>query len=281
MQSKKRVVWIVAVLVLLGVAAFAGWRIWEIKRAVVVEAPSPSPIPSLSPSPSPTPSPTPTPSPSASPSPSPKVILQSILDLRSQHNNEDIVGYLSIPGTMIDYAITQSADNEFYLEHNIDKKEEFAGWPFMDYENDPVADEDWNTIIYGHNMNKDIMFHSLRYYVNEEFYQEHRYVVYTGLYEKQLWEVYAFYVADVSLPEALKFNYIQVNFDDYVFFEKLVTEMKSRSFHDTGIAIEEGDRILSLSTCTNGKENERFVLSLTPVKDMTAVPQEIQALLAE
>jgi len=279
MRGRRRLALIVIGMIVLAVAVFAGWCVWESRRpAPLVETPSPSPSIAPTPSPSPSPVPTPSPTPEPSPSPTPKVILQSILDLRAEYGNDDIVGYLSIPGTVIEYPITQSADNDFYVEHDIYKKNNVAGWLFMDFENDPLAGEDWNTIIYGHNMNRNYMFHSLRYYRDEAFYQAHPYVVYTSMYEKQVWEVYAFYVADVSILEAIKFDYIRVFFDTYAQFERLVGQMKERALYDTGVTFEEGDKILSLSTCTNARVDDRYVLSLVPVKDMSKVPQEVRDL---
>jgi len=196
-----------------------------------------------------------------------------------EYQNEEIVGYLLIPGTTIDYPITQTEDSEYYLHRDVYKNVNSAGWPFMDHENDPIADEDWNTIIYGHNMNKNYMFHGLRYFRDKAFYDAHKYAVYTSLYETQVWEVYAFCIANVRPAELMKFFYTRVFFDDRAQFDQLVIDMKLKSMYETGVIFEEGDRILSLSTCTNADPNDRYVLSLVPVKDMSKVPEDILKLL--
>ena len=285
-KRNKRLVIIISAAVLVIAGAFISWRVYEANKPAP-PTPTPVPTPTATPTPTPMPTPTPThtptptpiPTPTPEPTPTPKVILPSIQALREQHDNDDIVGYLYVPGTTMDYAITKAEDNEYYLDHDIDKNYSSAGWPYMDSENDPEADEDWNTIIYGHNMNKDYMFHSLRYFREESFWQEHPYIIYSTMYENLVWEVYAFTIADVRYREAIKYNYIQVLFDSEAQFEKLVTTMKSRALYDTGVEFEEGDRILSLSTCTNYDENTRYVLSLIPVKDMSKVPEDILALL--
>ena len=286
-NKKRRGITIAAIAGGILLAAGIGWLARTATRPVPPEptqaptaTPTVTPSPTPVPTPSPTPKPTPTPSPTPEPTPTPKVMLQSIQGLRDAHGNDDIVGYIYIPDTTIDYAITQAEDNDYYLERDIDKKYDVAGWPYMDFQNDPESDEDWNTIIYGHNMNKNYMFHGLRYFREESYYKEHKYLVYTTLYERELWEVFAFYRADASVKGTIQFYYTRVLFDEYAQFEKLVTQMKSKEMYDTGVAFEEGDRILSLSTCTNDDVNGRYVLSLVKVKDLSNVPEEILALLA-
>ncbi|MDR1531168.1 MAG: hypothetical protein LBS62_03125 [Clostridiales bacterium] len=70
-----------------------------------------------------TPTPTPTPTPSPTPTPTPPIAMFSeFRTMMQEFNNEDIVGYLTIPDTEINYPVVQSADNEFYLEHDLFKK---------------------------------------------------------------------------------------------------------------------------------------------------------------
>jgi len=248
------------------------------QSAVTEETATPGPPPTAASTP--TLSPTPAPTPSAAPAPTAKVMLPYIQAMRDAHGNDDIVGHLHIPGTTIDYAITHTTDNEFYLGHDINQNPDIAGWPYMDFENDPAADTDWNTIIYGHNMNRDYMFHALRHYADEAFYQTHRYAVYTTLYERQLWEVFAFCRADASRTGTAQFPYIRVHFDSHAQFAALVAQIKQNSVYNTGIGFDTDTRVLSLSTCT-GETDWRYVLSLVPVTDFSSVPEEVRVLLAE
>jgi len=217
---------------------------------------APTPIPTLAPTPEPSPTPvfTPEPTPVPVPSPTPGPTIQPYISrIIEQHENEDIVGYLKIEGTSVDYYITQSNDNAFYLEHDIYKNKNKSGWVFMDYEND-ISRQDYNTILYGHNMKTDTMFHSIRYYRTYDYYDKHKYIIFNTLYNEQTWEVFSFYKTDTN------FNYIQVFFPDKYHFYELAKVMKEKSMYNTGVEITANDRILTLSTCTNETDDTRFVL---------------------
>ncbi|MDR1913920.1 MAG: class B sortase, partial [Clostridiales bacterium] len=149
---------------------------------------------------------TPIPDATFTPTPTPKVIQPEFQQLRAEYNNNDIVGYLKIDGTSIDYPITHFKDNEYYLTVDINKNPSDAGWLYMDYENS-VERQDLNTIIYGHNMRQDIMFHSLRFFQDEAYFKEHRYITFNTLYENNVWEIFSFYSTTVD------FRYIQVFFE--------------------------------------------------------------------
>ena len=217
----------------------------------------------------PAPSPSPVPSeelPSPEPMPTEKIISKEFELLRQQYNNDDIMGYLRIDNTSIDYPVLQSDDNEFYLDRGIDKSPNVAGSLFLDYEND-VKNEDKNSIIYGHNMKQDIMFHSLRYYADKNYYEDHKYVYFDTIYDTGKWEVFAFYMTEES------FYYLDVNFPTDEAFLELVGQMKEKSYYDTGVTVDADDRILTLSTCTNITDTTRYVLNAKLI-EVNGVPYE-------
>lgn len=87
--------------------------------------------------------------------------------------NEDVMGWIELDGTNIDQPIMHGDDNSFYLSHGYDKKYAIAGGAFMDEYNNRSW-EDAYILIFGHNMNDDIMFGQLRRYHEKEFFDEHR-----------------------------------------------------------------------------------------------------------
>ena len=230
-------------------------------QAPVVEIEEPSPEMAIMVVVSPKPKPAQTSNPSPTPSPKPEqtpINTKYFEQLRREYDNDDIVGYLKIEGTSIDYPVVQSEDNFYYLDYNIYKEEDVAGWVFLDYENDTARD-DPNTIIYAHNMRKDIMFHSIRHYTSKEYFENHRYITFNTEYADQTWEIFSFYSTLVDLNE---FNYIQVFFESHDDFVNLLTEMKSKSMYDTGVEIYPDDRVLVLSTCVGGAAtDERYVVN--------------------
>ena len=90
-----------------------------------------------------------------------------------QEQNSDFVGWLSIPGTNIDYPVMQTVDEpNYYLKRGFDKQYSDYGVPYVQ-ENCDLALSD-NCVIYGHHMNNGTMFADLCKYESEDFYQEHK-----------------------------------------------------------------------------------------------------------
>ena len=184
----------------------------------------------------------------------PKQIRESFEALRREYDNDDIVGHLKIEGTPIDFIVTQYVDNNFYLHHDIHRNASKAGWVFLDYEND-ITGQDRNMIIYGHNMRSGAIFGSLSNYASEDFFKEHRYITFNTLFEDYTWEIFSCYITSTD------FYYIQVIFPSEEDFGELVAEMKARSIYDTGVEVTAQDRVLTLSTCSDGPRDERFVIN--------------------
>lgn len=179
-----------------------------------------------------------------------KSILKVFLELREKFNNEDIVGFLKINDTRISYPVVHGTDNSFYLNHDISKKENVAGSIFMDADNS-VDDFSQNTIVYGHNMKDQSMFHNVRYYITDEnFYSLHKYITFKTLYEDTKWEIFSFYSTGTD------FDYIQTNFSS----DEFLQEIKNKSIYETGVYITPQDKILTLSTCKNDAADSRYVI---------------------
>jgi len=177
-----------------------------------------------------------------------------ILALREYFENDDIVAFVSIPGTNIAYPILQAHDNDFYLNRDAFGNQDRAGSIFLDYKNSPSF-MDFNNIIYGHNMRDGTRFHNLRLYNDFEFFDNHRIIKLITMYDITEWEVFSFFQTNIA------FNYIQVEFKDKDEAYTLARDMWQRSRHNTGVQIYPGDRVLTLSTCTNRASDTRYVLS--------------------
>ena len=194
--------------------------------------------------------------------------------LRARYNNEDIVGILKIPGTVVFYPVVHCHDNYFYLHHDYFGRSSAAGSVFLDYEN-CVSRNDPNTILYAHNMGarSDVMFSHIRYFADEDFFNAHRYIIFNTVYENSVWETFSFFETHIS------FNYIQIDFITEHAFLNLAQEISSRSHYYTGIEINAGDRILILSTCTNRHPDMRYALASRLVRNRSDVPEHILELM--
>ena len=104
--------------------------------------------------------------------------------------NSDLVGWVSIPGTRIDYPVMQTKDNpDFYLKHAFDKSYSSYGVPYVQ-ENCDIGISD-NLVLYGHHMNNGSMFSDLCKYESEDFYREHKIIHFDTLESFGEYEVIA------------------------------------------------------------------------------------------
>ncbi|KMK78167.1 class B sortase [Alkalihalobacillus pseudalcaliphilus] len=156
--------------------------------------------------------------------------------------NEDIVAWITVEGTKIDYPILQSTDNDYYLNRNYLHQETRAGSIFMDFRNDITLEEE-HTIVYGHRMKDGSMFAGLNQYLEPEFYQEHPSFSFDTLYQSYEVEIFAAYVTTTD------FYYIETDFQEEQQFDVLLQEMKKRSAITTDVEVGSKDRIITLSTC--------------------------------
>ena len=108
--------------------------------------------------------------------------------------NNQVVAWLRVKGTQVEYPIVQAKDNNYYLKRNLDKKYNVGGWIFADYKN-KLDGTDKNIVIYGHNMKDDSMFGSLKNILNEEWYNnEENYVIdFINENEEQKYQVFSVY----------------------------------------------------------------------------------------
>lgn len=164
--------------------------------------------------------------------------------------NPETVGWITIPGTTIDFPVVQSVDNEYYMNHNFEQKKHYCGAIFMDYRND-AKDLDANTIIYGHNnYNDGVVFSELSHYEDIEFYKEHPVIEFNTLDKYYKWKIYAVMITN-RLPiedNGYVLNYIYPHIEGPN-FKGYIEEVNKRTLYYTGVDIKDGDKILTLQTC--------------------------------
>ena len=107
----------------------------------------------------------------SAPEPEELTAFEKYADVYAQ--NSDLVGWITVPGTRIDYPVMQTKDNpNFYLKHAFDQSYSSYGVPYMQ-ENCDIGISD-NLVLYGHHMNNGSMFSDLCKYESEDFYREHK-----------------------------------------------------------------------------------------------------------
>lgn len=167
--------------------------------------------------------------------------------------NGDVVGWLRIAETKVDYPVVQANDNEFYLTRDIQKTDNVNGSIFMDYRNN-IKHNNKHFILYGHNMKNKSMFASLLNYESRWYMEQHPVIEFDTLYENAKWEIFSAYYTDI------RHDYLKTEFNDAEQYKSFINDLKSRSLHKSDVEISEKDVILTLSTCSAASDQARFVV---------------------
>ena len=178
----------------------------------------------------------------------------SSIDLHALREvNPDVVGWIFLPNSMINYPLMQGDDNQFYLEHTWEGVPNFYGSIFLETRNNPDL-TDFNTIIYGHNMLNGSMFAGLSYFAYQWHWDWNRYVYIVTDDGILRYEVFSSYAADVdSATYGLSFQQPETR-------ENFIRLTLENSEIATAITPASTDRIITLSTCTGlGYESRRVV----------------------
>lgn len=174
--------------------------------------------------------------------------------------NQDLIGWLSITDTNIDYPVLQCNDNEYYLHHNFYREEDKYGCLFVK----DIADVNTpatNFIIYGHNMKDGSMFGNLDQYQEQTFYQEHPFIQFNTLYERRTYQVLAVFYSQVYQEDADVFKYYQFyQADTEAEFLDFYENIMASSLIVSDVTAKFGDTFLTLSTCAYHVDDGRFVV---------------------
>ena len=174
--------------------------------------------------------------------------------------NSDLVGWISIPGTCVDYPVLQSSadDPEYYLRRTYKGEWRTAGSIFFQWD---CSAESQNTVVYGHNMNDGTVFAVLQKMADEAFRNEHSKILLQtsdGLREYQ--------IAAVLKTDITKLRFNRTEFADYADFLSFQKELFAQSLYESQTIPGEGCRLLTLVTCSYEWENARTVVIATEVR---------------
>lgn len=165
-----------------------------------------------------------------------------------KRTNPDVVGWLKVNGTNINYPFVQSSDNDYYLTHSFNKSYNGGGWVFLDYRNNGTNNK--NTIIYAHGRSDKTMFGTLKNVLNNGWLNNtNNYVIKISTEtENSLWQVFSVY----RIPTTS--DYLQTNFNDDIEYQNFLDMIKDRSGHNFDTNVASTDNILTLSTCYNNSD---------------------------
>ncbi len=202
-----------------------------------------------------------------------KDILPEYLPFYEQNN--DMVGWIRLDGTVIDYPVMHTPDyvdedgiiGQKYIHRDFNGEESTSGAIFIDFRctMDPRSD---NLILYGHHMRNGTMFKAIMNYEKKEFYEEHKIIEFDTLYEKGEYEVFSAFRDRIynSTDTNYKFYYF-IDSETKEDFDYNIENLCSKSLYDTGIVPEYGDDIIMLVTCAYHTNEGRFVVCARKIKD--------------
>lgn len=176
--------------------------------------------------------------------------------------NPDVVGWIFLPNTQINYPLVQGQDNQFYLEHTWEGKKSVAGSIFLESTNSSDL-KDRRSIIYGHNMMDLSMFGVLSYYRYPWHWDTNRYVYLVTDEGAFRYEIYSCYKAEVSG------HTYALELDEPGEIAALIRLTLEQAEYDTGIIPASTDRILTLSTCVGSETHRQVVHARLEMMEVT------------
>ena len=178
--------------------------------------------------------------------------------------NPDLVGWLKIDGTVINYPVMQTPDNpNYYLQRDFYGNYSAHGCLYAQ-ENSNIATSS-NITIYGHNMKDGSMFAGLFNYGYYSFWQEHRYITFDTLTEHRTYEIFAVFDTTASEGEGFAYHtFVDGGEGAYNWF---IDNCRALRYYNTGVSTQYGDQFITLSTCEYTQTNGRLVLVAKLVKE--------------
>lgn len=173
--------------------------------------------------------------------------------------NNDLVGWITIEGTNINYPVMQSpGEQNYYLYKNFDGEYSVRGSIYADEECDVFTPSD-NVVLYGHHMQDGSMFSALNNFDAKSYWQERRFITFNTLLERHTYEIIAVFKTSASVGEGFRYHQF-INAETEEEFNEFVATCKRLAFYDTGVSAEYGDKLLTLSTCEYTLTNGRLVV---------------------
>lgn len=169
--------------------------------------------------------------------------------------NSQIVAWLTIPDTKIDFPVVQCEDNSYYLTHNLEQEESVYGVPFLDYRcNSDFSD--FQSVIYGHNIRGERMFAQLLHFQEEKFFQQHD-IGYL-LTDQQMYTIHWFACLIVENDDFVYHTVFLTDDEKALFLEKVEQEAMQYRKEDTMNLQQK--HLVTLSTCSYEFHEARTVV---------------------
>ena len=161
-----------------------------------------------------------------------------------------MAAWITIPGADISYPVVQGTDDEYYLRHNFKKEEDLFGCIFLEHNNKKDLTGS-HSIIYGHNMEGNMMFANLNRYEQPEFLKLCPEIEILTPERKFLYRIFSVEQASSHSP-AFEYGY-ELSSSAY---KRQLSVLKNNSMYDTGVEPDETERMVTLITCNSHLDKE-------------------------
>lgn len=173
--------------------------------------------------------------------------------------NPDIVGWIKIEDTKINYPVMQTPDHaDYYLKRNFDKVSSEWGCIYAREQCDVNKPSD-NVTIYGHHMNDGSMFAALDKYMKASYWETNNLITFDTLYEHRTYQIFAVFKTTATVGKGFSYH-LMVDAETEEEFNEFIATCKELALYDTGITPVYGDKIICLSTCEYSQTNGRLVV---------------------
>lgn len=173
--------------------------------------------------------------------------------------NRDIVGWIEIPGTDIDYPVMQNLKTtDYYLKRNFDKEKSSRGCIYVREACNVFTPSD-NLTIYGHRMRDRSMFAQLDKYMDKEFWEENPYIYFDTIRQLHTYKIIAVFTTSGTVDVGFPYHEF-VDAENEAEFDEFVASVKELALYDTGLDAKYGDKLICLSTCEYSQNNGRLVV---------------------
>lgn len=167
--------------------------------------------------------------------------------------NPEVIGWLSLKDTVIDYPVVKGSDNDYYLNHLYTGEWNSLGTLFVDFRNRELF-EDQVSVIYGHSMLNGSMFFILERYKRQSFYDEHKELIFETPDKTYSFEPIAGMTVDAKVP------FLQFNFDTTNDYDSYIRSFIQRSTFKTDAEFTADNKTIMLIKCSDDFEDARYVL---------------------
>lgn len=170
--------------------------------------------------------------------------------------NRDYKLWMEIENTNINYPVVQSIDNSYYLQKDFFKNDSDSGTIFLDYRNN--YKNDFNTIIYGHNMKNQKLFNNLEKFKDKNFFNENNQIHISDEKNKYTYEVFSISIVDGNSDAS---HHYSINkYKDKSSISNYTKNIMENSLLKKDITVSEKDKLLTLVTCSYETNDSRTII---------------------